>query len=170
MDISQKLRTIRESKNVSVEELSVNINVSIATINEWESGRSLPNVSDLVELSHFFEMPVDKIIYNDDEVPVYNEAKAVFYNSEEEAKKRKKMVNNAAWAFSAKASMVIIPIILMIVYVCLGAFFNLWHPGWIVLLAIPVYFALLVLMDKLGKDVSDAVDEYITDNEKRDSM
>lgn len=34
----------------------------------------------------------------------------------------------------------VFPLALVIVYLCLGFFWDLWHPGWIIFLLIPAYY------------------------------
>ena len=33
------------------------------------------------------------------------------------------------------------PVLVMLVYLLLGIFKGLWHPGWLLFLAVPVYYA-----------------------------
>lgn len=38
------------------------------------------------------------------------------------------------------------PVIIVIAYLVLGFVFNLWHPGWLVFLLIPLYYSLIPLV------------------------
>ena len=35
------------------------------------------------------------------------------------------------------------PTVVIIVYLCLGFFLHLWHPGWLIFLLIPLYYAMI---------------------------
>ena len=37
------------------------------------------------------------------------------------------------------------PTIVIILYLCMGFFLNLWHPGWLIFLLIPLYYAMIPL-------------------------
>ena len=38
------------------------------------------------------------------------------------------------------------PVLIVVAYLCLGFGFNLWHPGWLVFLLIPLYYSLIPLV------------------------
>ena len=38
------------------------------------------------------------------------------------------------------------PTIVIVAYLCLGFGFDLWHPGWLVFLLIPLYYSLIPLV------------------------
>ena len=40
------------------------------------------------------------------------------------------------------------PVLVVIVYLCMGLFFELWHPGWLVFLTIPLYYTFFKDGDK----------------------
>lgn len=37
------------------------------------------------------------------------------------------------------------PTIIIVLYLCMGFFLNLWHPGWLIFLLIPLYYAMIPL-------------------------
>ena len=43
MDFSEKIRLVRERLGISQEALARDLNVSFATINRWENGKTKPN-------------------------------------------------------------------------------------------------------------------------------
>ena len=47
-----------------------------------------------------------------------------------------------------KASKFPYPIFATAVYLTLGLYFNLWHPGWVVFITVPVYYLILSLFTK----------------------
>ena len=38
------------------------------------------------------------------------------------------------------------PVIIVIAYLVMGFVFNLWHPGWLVFLLIPLYYSMIPLI------------------------
>lgn len=162
MDIAKRLKNLREEKGYSLEELAQNIERDVALVKDWEDGKSSPNAECLIELGKVYGLSLDELIFSGSETPVYNEQKAVFSSHKVEDQVSKK---DATMAKSGRSSMILFPILMIVVYLCLGLFMNLWHPGWIVLVAIPVYYILVFLLNKLGDNVDKAVDDYIETNE-----
>ena len=37
------------------------------------------------------------------------------------------------------------PAIVILLYLCLGFFLHLWHPGWLLFLLVPIYYAMIPL-------------------------
>lgn len=53
MDFKDKVKYVRKALNISQEELARELGVSFATINRWESGKSLPSY-DKIKLFNDF--------------------------------------------------------------------------------------------------------------------
>lgn len=47
-----------------------------------------------------------------------------------------------------KPSKFLYPVFCVIVFMALGFFFNLWHPGWIVFITIPIYYMICGIIEK----------------------
>ena len=62
MDFKDKLLYVRAKLNLSQSELASKLNVSFATINRWESGKSKPSKKALVALNIFCNAPHYKIL------------------------------------------------------------------------------------------------------------
>ena len=60
--LKDNLKTLRKSKGLSQEELSIKLNVVRQTISKWETGLSVPDAEMLVTISEFFETPVSEIL------------------------------------------------------------------------------------------------------------
>jgi len=159
MDISKKLKDVRETKGLTIEELAQKSTIDVETITGWEDGSIIPSASDLIALSKVYEMTMDEMIYNDAETPEYNAEKGsykkILPKTEEGDGKRK------GFTRGEKITLLIFPILCLVVFLVLGFTMNLWHPGWIIFLIIPVYYILILLIRNLGNDAETAVDEYI---------
>lgn len=62
MDFSEKLLTLRKSKNLTQEELAEQVNVSRQSISKWESGQALPELDKIVLLSGIFDVTTDYLL------------------------------------------------------------------------------------------------------------
>lgn len=162
MDISKKLKDVRENKGLTIEELAEKMGMEVDLIKAWEEGSTMPKASELIELSKTYEMTMDEMLYNDAEIPEYNNDKAAYAN--EISPKKEKIKKAVTFTKAEKITLTIFPILCTIVYVCLGLFMKLWNIGWIVFLMIPIYFVIVILLRAISTDVDNAFDEYANED------
>ena len=60
--IGQFLKTLRNEKKLTQEQLAAKFNVSNRTVSRWETGSNLPDISLLVEIADFYDVDVREII------------------------------------------------------------------------------------------------------------
>ncbi len=65
--IGARLARARMAIDLSQENLAERLNVTRQTISNWESGRSMPDIEMLKSLSAALGVPVEKLIYGEDE-------------------------------------------------------------------------------------------------------
>jgi transcriptional regulator with XRE-family HTH domain len=68
MNISNQIKNYRKQNNLSQEELAEKIYVSRQTISNWETGKSYPDVHNLILLSTLYEISIDELIKGDVEI------------------------------------------------------------------------------------------------------
>lgn len=68
MNLSQKLQNRRKEMKLTQEEVAKKIHVSRQTISNWETGRTLPDITSLVLISDIYDISLDKLIKEDDKV------------------------------------------------------------------------------------------------------
>lgn len=59
---SERLKELRESKKLTQNELSKEINISAACINRWEKNLRVPSIDSIVILCQFFGCSADYLI------------------------------------------------------------------------------------------------------------
>ena len=64
-DFGSKLKTLREERKWSQDELAKELNVSHQAVYKWESGRGYPDIQNLIRISDLFGVTVDDLIRND---------------------------------------------------------------------------------------------------------
>lgn len=62
-EIGKFISKLRKEKNITQHVLAEKLNVTDRTISNWETGRRLPDISILKELSVIFSVTIDEIIY-----------------------------------------------------------------------------------------------------------
>lgn len=59
MDLSQKIKTLREERGISQEALAEALDVSRQAVTKWESGASRPSTGNLLALCRVLEVPLE---------------------------------------------------------------------------------------------------------------
>ena len=75
--LSENMRAIRTSKELSQEELAVKLNVVRQTISKWEKGLSVPDSDMLISISEALETPVSTLLGETVTVPKADDLKAI---------------------------------------------------------------------------------------------
>ncbi|MFR5684519.1 MAG: helix-turn-helix domain-containing protein [Clostridia bacterium] len=68
MKFNEKLRTLRENKNLSQEMLAQELNVARQTVSKWELGETTPEMDKLVKMSEIFEISLDDLIKDNETI------------------------------------------------------------------------------------------------------
>ncbi len=62
MNFAENLKILRNAKQISQTKLATELNISTKTNSHWETGYSEPSISQLIQLSNFFEITVDELV------------------------------------------------------------------------------------------------------------
>lgn len=62
MEFSEKLQDLRKCKGLTQEELAQALYVSRTAVSKWESGRGMPNIESLKDISMFFNVSIDELL------------------------------------------------------------------------------------------------------------
>ncbi|ALS02324.1 hypothetical protein ATZ33_13290 [Enterococcus silesiacus] len=68
MKIGQRLKEARTANHYSQQEVSEILHVSRSTISSWEIGRTYPSIELLVELSKLYDLSLDQLLKEDEEI------------------------------------------------------------------------------------------------------
>lgn len=74
MNIGENLRKIRKSKGMTQETLSNITKISITSIQRYELGKRQPNIEIITKFAEALEVPVDKILFNENDKIVMEKA------------------------------------------------------------------------------------------------
>lgn len=62
MELKKKLKYLRKQKGLTQEDLAEKLNVSRQSVTKWESGKSLPNLENIKEISNIFSVSIDLLV------------------------------------------------------------------------------------------------------------
>ena len=61
MNIGIKIKEFRHQRDLTQEQLAEYLNVSVSAVSQWESGKTVPDVSTLLALANFFDVTLDEL-------------------------------------------------------------------------------------------------------------
>ena len=65
MELNEKLQELRKNKGLTQEELAAALYVSRTAVSKWESGRGLPSIDSLKQISAFVDVSIDDLLSAD---------------------------------------------------------------------------------------------------------
>lgn len=65
MELSEQLKKYRKQKNLTQKQLAMKLNVSDKTVSSWETGRTYPDISLLINLSSILNVSLDEFLKGD---------------------------------------------------------------------------------------------------------
>lgn len=65
MNLGENIKKLRKDKNLSQEQLTEMLNVSRQAVSKWESGKTYPDIENLILLRNIFNVTLDDLIIND---------------------------------------------------------------------------------------------------------
>lgn len=92
--VGLRIKTIRQKKSLTQEELSLLTNINIKTISNYESGRSFPSLKNLFTISKVLKVPPEYFISSDPEINVVSRLYMIQHNLEEIKKEVNEIKND----------------------------------------------------------------------------
>ncbi|GAA0105181.1 helix-turn-helix transcriptional regulator [Paraclostridium sordellii] len=66
MEISEKLKLLRTESGYSQSQVAKELFVSFQAISNWETGKTYPDIRNLIKLSDFYKVSLDELIKEDE--------------------------------------------------------------------------------------------------------
>jgi len=170
IDIANRLYEYRKQNNLSQEELAQRIGVSRQAVSKWERAESAPDTDNLIELAKLYGVSLDDLLFtneptkkepdNDEEKWENSEYVSVnlsgihVKDGKDEVhvswKEGIKVVSNGEVEYDSHGMSIgekllfNLPVpLLSVAYLVIGFVWGYWHPGWVIFLAIPIYYPVL---------------------------
>ena len=91
--IGQKLKTLRKGRKLTQQELADKLNITRATVSNYEVGRRSPHLSELKRIAEFFNVDLSffGVASKDEIFDLLSRAKEVFENEEISKEKKQKV-------------------------------------------------------------------------------
>ena len=137
--IANRLATLRKQNGFSQEELAAKLGISRQAVSKWERAESSPDTNNLIALAELYRISLDALLQSDEE-SIQNERFAVQAQAESN-KDQTSTYDTEFFRYTSKWKRFPFPLLITIIYLMAGWICNWWHPGWILFLTIPIYYA-----------------------------
>ena len=101
MNVSIKISELRKKKGLSQEQLAEMLNVTKQSVSNWESGRSLPEIDKIVELSKIFGVSTDYLLINESSEKNPDEINITYDEVSSSDKQEERLVNRLMYSSTA---------------------------------------------------------------------
>ena len=158
LEIAVRLTEMRRAHGYSQEDLAEKLGISRQAVSKWERAESSPDTDNLIALAKLYGVSLDELLGL--QPPAQAQAKAEMPAEEEDAPaipepaaeretqndlppeecctvpsdmQEGKRRRSRRWSFPY-------PVLVTAVYLLLGFVWDLWHPGWLLYLTIPLFY------------------------------
>jgi len=144
MNLSEKIQQLRKQNEISQEQLAEKLNVTRQAISKWETGECLPDIENVLQLSHIFGVTVDYLLKNQpesvpvsvvDEKPSSTVHTGIAYTNEDLALADELDSDSTSGRFTFSFEGGNFFPIALVVYLAMGFIWDLWRPGLLVFIA-----------------------------------
>lgn len=139
---ANRLQQLRKANGYSQDVLAEKLGISRQAVSKWERAESSPSVDNLIDLARLYGITVDEMLNTDGDRVVIKTQN----NTKKDIKGKLKSLISKANDFGIypelARSLAKFPFFLVvtILYVVLCFVTKLWHPLWIMFLALPIYY------------------------------
>lgn len=139
---ANRLQQLRKANGYSQDVLAEKLGISRQAVSKWERAESSPSVDNLLDLARLYGITVDEMLNTDGDRVVIKTQN----NTKKDIKGKLKSLISKANDFGIypelARKLVKFPFFLVVtvLYVVLCFVTKLWHPLWIMFLALPIYY------------------------------
>ena len=139
---ANRLQQLRKANGYSQDVLAEKLGISRQAVSKWERAESSPSVDNLIDLAKLYGITVDEMLNTEGDKVVIKTQK----NTKNDIIGKLKSLISKANDFgiypelARKLAKFPLFLVVTILYVVLCFVTKLWHPLWIMFLALPIYY------------------------------
>ncbi len=136
IEIANRLVVLRKQSGLSQEDVAEKLGISCEAVSKWERAESAPDIDNLIRISKIYHVSLDALL-NTDGASTSGTSYAS-QNNQYTVIKDSKITKEQDTTTKKKVTAFPYHILVVILYLFMGFSFDLWHPGWIIFLTIPL--------------------------------
>jgi transcriptional regulator with XRE-family HTH domain len=130
MNLNEKIQKLRKDQGLSQEQLAEQLHVTRQAVSKWETGEGLPDIENILQLSELFGVSVDYLLKNQPTAQGETNEDLALAEALEQAPDTK-VRGHFTFDGAEGIKGAIFPLAIL-VYLVMGFYFDLWHPGWMI--------------------------------------
>ena len=158
IEMANRMYNYRKQSGLSQEELADKLGISRQSVSKWERAEACPDTDNLIKLSKLYGVSIDHIGWSGIKIKEGGSGNVhISFGGKGETSNNSGDYSDDSHADTEKVNTcfkmkdrrrkylkdIPIGLIIAIVYIIIGTAFNLWHPGWILFLCIPVIHSII---------------------------
>lgn len=136
IETANRLVQLRKENGYSQEVLAEKLGISRRAISKWERAEASPDTDNTIALAGLYGMTLDALLNTADDKYI----PANTPQSQETAEKEEKLPKTERQLWGKRLACFPFPLFVVAAYLAGGFTAQLWHPGWIIFLLIPLYY------------------------------
>jgi len=150
MPINEKIKELRSEGALSQEQLAELLGVSRQAVSKWENGECQPELDNIVRLAQVFGVSTDYLLVSNG---MGNNQNTNFSTSETFKFEDDTHTSSFFSDIEINLSGAVYPLATL-VYLFLGFYWGLWHPGWVVFIGAWIIEEIIYFVKKGKFDIS----------------
>jgi len=150
IEIANRLYELRKQNGLSQEELAEKIGVSRQAVSKWERAESSPDTDNLIELARLYRVSLDELLFTAEPAARKSPPEGFTQNLDQGAQRSVERQEPVSIGFDEQQHKFLlklpVPLFVAGAYLLMGFLGNLWHPGWLIFLTIPIYYQLVAML------------------------
>lgn len=144
IEVANRLAELRKKSGLSQEQLAEQLGISRQAISKWERAESSPDTDNLIALARLYGVSLDALVNMSDEAAEDERFARQAAEPAPEPEPDPHQESHVAHVFGRRFDVNLyafpFPVFIVALYLLLGFFLRLWHPGWLLFLTIPIYY------------------------------
>ncbi len=143
LQTAERLVALRKQRGISQEELAEKLKLSRQAVSKWERAEASPDTDNLIALADFYGVTLDQLIRGcDAQADEDAEDEDDAATDPDPIDPDNPLPNGSFFDHLARQrrDKFPYPVLVSLLYLVLGFAFDLWHPGWIIFLTIPLFY------------------------------
>lgn len=137
-ELSSRFEKYRVSAGLTTDEIAEKLGVDKSLAEEWENGTSSPDDDALRALAGLYDVTVDQLTCLDPDEVIRDDGSVISPLPKETNAETKDIVFKKRDRTARRNRFIFFTALSAVVYAALGLIFGLWHPLWVLFVAVPV--------------------------------